>query len=280
MKKPLFNASILALLIGVTLAGNCQAGRDNWRSRVSEEEVVTSGDITAEIQFGRAIAARILGSHPAYNNDELTRYVNLVGSSLVQNTNRPELEFHFAVLNTDEINAYAAPGGYIFVTKGAIKYMKDEAELAGVLAHEVSHIVEKHVVKELKIHGSDESGTSDLAKLIGGGSDAARAAFGQAIDKGLELIYKDGYKKEDELQADISAVTITTLSGYDPSALFRYLSRIKPLKEKTPRPATDDHPTFDLRMSRINNEIRANGVDTKMLANNSMRFANMLKLVR
>jgi beta-barrel assembly-enhancing protease len=277
--KPVIKAT-LAILICSTLGTPAHAARENWRSRSSEEEVVTSGDVTAEIKFGREIAARILGSHPAYENEELTKYVNLVGNTLAMNTNRPELEFHFAVLNTDELNAYAAPGGYIFITKGALKYMNDESELAGVLAHEVAHVAEKHVVKELKIHGTDDSGTSDLAKLIGGGSDAARAAFGQAIDKGLEMIYKDGYKKEDELQADKSAVTICALSGYDPSGLSRYLARIKPIKEKVPLPAKDDHPTFDLRMKSINTEISSNGIDARTLARKNVRFGSMYKYIK
>lgn len=273
----ILKVTTFSFLLAACFAGSCHAARENWRSRASEDEVITSGDITAEIQFGRAIAARILGRNKAYDNPALVKYVNLVGTSLAMNTNRPELEFHFAILDTDELNAYASPGGYVFITKGALKYMKDESELAGVLAHEVAHISEKHVVKALKIHGADESGTSDLAKLIGGGSDAARAAFGQAVDKGLEMIYKDGYKKDDELQADRSAVSISTLSGYDPAGLSRYLARIKPLKEKVPAPATDDHPSFDLRISGINDEIKKDGISTQSLAKNTVRFASELK---
>jgi predicted Zn-dependent protease len=231
--------------------------------------------VAAELAFGRNIAARILGRYKPYDNPALIKYVNLVGTSLAMSTNRPELEFHFMVLDTDDINAFAAPGGYIFITKGALKDMKDESELAGVLAHEVSHVTEKHVVKELKIKGSDE--TSELARLIGGGSDAARAAFGQAVDKGLEMIYKDGYKKEDELQADKSAVSISTLTGYDPSGLSRYLSRIKPIKEKSLLPVNDDHPTFDVRIKLINDAIKQDDINSNTLAKNNKRFTDTMK---
>ncbi len=91
----------------------------NWRQRVSSESSgPAKDDIAAEIKFGREIAARMIGRFTLYDNPRLMKYVNLVGHALAQNTNRPELEFHFAVLNTNEINAYAAPGGYVFVTRG------------------------------------------------------------------------------------------------------------------------------------------------------------------
>lgn len=259
----------------LSIPGISYAAGENWRNRASAEEVVTSSDIAAEIAFGRAIAARILGRHKAYDNPALIKYVSLVGATLALSTNRPELEFHLMILDTDELNAYAAPGGYVFITKGALQLMKDESELAGVLAHEIAHITEKHVVKELKIKGTDDS--SDLARLIGGGSDAARAAFGQAVDKGLELIFKDEYKREDEMQADKTSVTISALSGYDPTGLARYLSRIKPIKDKIPAPSDSTHPTFDTRVAEINNAIKQEDINFAVLAKNNNRFAEAMK---
>jgi predicted Zn-dependent protease len=179
------------------------------------------------------------------------------------------------ILDTNEINAYAAPGGYVFITKGALSYMQDESELAGVLAHEIAHVTEKHIVKDLKIKGTDE--TSELARLIGGSSDAARAAFGQAVDKGAELIFKDDYKKEDELQADKTGVSISALSGYDPTGLARYLNRIKPVKEKIPPPSDSTHPTFDSRTAQINEAISKDGITLGTLAKNNRRFSEMMK---
>jgi beta-barrel assembly-enhancing protease len=263
------------MAISISIPGMSHAAGENWRNRASAEETVSSSDIAAEIAFGRAIAARILGRYKAYDNPALIKYVSLVGATLALSTNRPELEFHLMILDTDELNAYAAPGGYIFITKGALQLMKDESELAGVLAHEVAHVTEKHVVKELKIKGTDDS--SDLARLIGGGSDAARAAFGQAVDKGLELIFKDEYKREDEMQADRTSVTISALSGYDPTGLARYLNRIKPVKDKIPAPADSTHPTFDIRIAEINSAISKEGINFNVLAKNNNRFAEAMK---
>lgn len=268
---PSITLVLAACIFSITI---CVA-KENWRNRASDEEVVTPGDIAAEISFGRAIAARILGRYQPYDNPALIKYVNLVGATLALNTNRPELEFHMMILDTSEINAYAAPGGYVFITKGALSYMKDESELAGVLAHEIAHIAEKHIVKDLHIKGNDDS--SDLAQLIGGSSGAARAAFGQAVDIGLELIFKDEYKKEDEMQADKVGVDISTLSGYDPTGLARYLSRIKPIKEKIPPPPDSIHPSFDARISKINDLITKEGVNYKVMAKNTNRFSDAMR---
>jgi len=248
------------------------AAGDSWRERVSAGAEMTAGDVEAEVAFGREIAARILGRYKMLNDPDMIRYVNLVGLSLVRNTNRPELEYHFAILDTRDVNAYAAPGGYVFVTAGALRAMKDESELAGVLAHEIGHITEMHVVRELKIRGTDDSITTGLAQLVGGSSETARAAFSQAIDKGLEMIFKDGYKREDEMQADRDAVTLCALSGYDASGLARYLDRIGTSKEKVPDP-DGTHPTMDTRLGQIREVIAANGIDTQSAATNLPRFA-------
>ena len=253
------------------------AAGENWRERASSEQVVTSGDVSAEVAFGREIAARILARYKPYDDPALIRYVNLVGLALARNTNRPELNFHFMILDTSEVNAYAAPGGYVFITKGALQLMKDESELAGALAHEISHVAEMHVVKELKIKGTDDSAISGLAQLAGGSTESARAAFSQAVDKGLEMIFKNGYKREDEMQADKTAVSISALSGYDPAGLAKYLNRISAGKEKITDPSDPTHPTFAARISQINDVIATDGIDGVTLATNKERFTASIK---
>lgn len=247
-----------------------------WRQRLSAG-AESASDTDEELRFGREVAARILGRYPLDDNQQMQKYINLVGYTLSQYTNRPEIEFRFAVLNTDDINAYAAPGGYVFITRGALIHLQDEAELAGVLAHEIGHITGKHVVKELGIKGSDDSAVSGLARVIGGSTDAARAAFTQAVDKAMDILFKDGYKREDENQADRDAVQICALSGYDPSGLARYFDRLNALKGKKTEVIDRTHPAFAERIFLINSVIAKEGIATADYKTQKDRFVDALK---
>lgn len=269
--------SALVLLILFSAPSGVSSEEKNWRQRPSQGEVVTTSDIEAEIEFGREVAARILGRYRIYDSASLVRYVNLVGLSLVRSTNRPELEYHFMILDSTDINAYAAPGGYVFVTRGALQLMKDEAELAGVLAHEIVHITEKHVVRELNIKGSDSSAASGLARLVGGSSESARVAFSQAVDKALSTLFEKGYKREDETQADKTAALITALSGYDSDGLARYLERISAVKGKTVEIIDRTHPPFAQRAAVIREVINNEGIKTGALKTNKERFTRVIK---
>lgn len=254
---------------------------ENWRQRASSEPVdMAKEDVSEEIRFGREVAARMIGRFGLYENPGAMKYVNLVGRALATNTNRPELEFRFAILNTSEINAYAAPGGYVFVTLGALEKMQDESELAAVLGHEMTHVNERHVVKELNIHGTEEGAAAGLARLIGGGTESARIAFYQAVDKALDMLFKSGYGREDEMQADRGAVLLCTLSGYDPSALVRYFERINSVKGKATETLDRTHPAFSDRIVWLKDTISKEGIDTASLKNYKDRFSEVQKSLK
>jgi beta-barrel assembly-enhancing protease len=249
----------------------------NDRQRLSATHEVSSSDIVEEVRFGREVAARIIGRYSMYDNEKLLKYVSLVGQSLVMNTSRPELDYHFAILNTEEINAYAAPGGYIFVTRGALQKMQNEAELAGVLAHEIGHVVERHIVRELNIRGGDNSATAGLAHAIGGSSDAAKVAFVQSIDKAVDILFKDGYKREDEAQADRDAVLFCALTGYEPAGLVRYFERINSIKGKQTAVLDKTHPSYESRINMLNSTISQEGLESKEFKINKKRFGENMK---
>lgn len=270
--------AILCSLPGA--AANAET-KEDWRQRTSSESAVTvKEDIAEEIRFGREIAARMIGRFSLYNNSRLTKYVNLVGQSLAQNTNRPEIEFHFAVLNTQEINAYAAPGGYVFVTRGAIEKMQDESELAAVLAHEITHINEKHIVRELNIRGSEGSAASGLARLIGGGTETARVAFHQAVDKALDMLFQSGYKREDEILADRGAVLLSTITGYDPAGFANYFKRISAAKGKPTEILDKTHPGYEDRIAWIKQTIAKENIDSAGLKIFKDRFTEVQKSIK
>jgi predicted Zn-dependent protease len=252
----------------------------NFRQRMSTGDEELISDIAEEVRFGREVAARVIARYGLYENPTLMKYVNLVGLALSRNTNRPELNFHFAVLNTDEINAYAAPGGYVFVTRGALLKMRDESELAGVLAHEIGHIVERHVVRELKIRGTDESAAAGLATLIGGNTQSTRAAFAQAVDKAMDILFKDGYKREDETQADKDAVMFCAFSGYSPMGLATYFERLNVIQGKNVGALDKTHLSYGARIILLKETITEEGLDTGKHKTYKDRFTENTKSLK
>jgi beta-barrel assembly-enhancing protease len=101
-------------------------------------------------RIGRQISGNMLGAVPLVRDDKLQNYVNLVGNWVALQSGRSDITWRFGVLDTEDINAFAAPGGYIFVTKGLYRRLNNEAELAGVLGHEIAHVTRKHHLKVLK----------------------------------------------------------------------------------------------------------------------------------
>jgi predicted Zn-dependent protease len=273
-------AILLILTACLTFPPLLFPGDNDWRKRASSTGELSKDDIPEEIRFGREVGARLLGKYGLYHDPSLMKYVNLVGRSLARNTDRPEIEFRFAVIDTNEINAFAAPGGYVFLTRGALALMKDESELAGVLAHELAHITGRHIVKELNIRGAEDSPVAGLARLIGGSSEAARVAFAQAVDKAMDILFKDGYRREDEIQADKASAVYCALSGYDPSGLVRYLERIAAMKKRQTEVLDKTHPPYSARVAVLKETITAEGMDSGGFKAYKERFSTAVKGLR
>ncbi|MDH5546038.1 MAG: M48 family metalloprotease [Gammaproteobacteria bacterium] len=251
-----------------------RAEASDFRSRAHHKafDESTQSDVVAEIEFGQTIAARLLGGISLNDNYNLTHYVSLVGKSLARNCGRPELEFHFGVLDMEKVNAYSTPGGYIFVSLGAIKLMKDESELAAVLAHEIAHITQKHIVNEFNIKGKDDSTVSGVTRIIGGSSDSARVAFFQAVDKAMELLLEKGFKHSDELESDQVATLLLAQTGYDPSALKRFLQREIQASEQNSALRSSTHPPTTERLDALNAVLESEGLNDIELARGAKRF--------
>jgi predicted Zn-dependent protease len=266
---------VLALFLSeVALAvGDTQA--TDWRARISVayRDAYSETDTDEEVGFGREVAARLLGQYKMSGSLTLQKYVNLVGATLIRNCNRPELDFHFVVVDSSEINAYSTPGGYVFVTSAVLKLMDNEAELAGVLAHEIAHVTGRHLVKELNLKGAEKSAVSSIAALIGGASESVGVAFSHAVDKAVDLILRDGYRKEDEILADVDAVRLSAFSGYDPSGLITFLDKIAKIKTGVGK----TYPRYDERLATLQHAISAEGIADMQLALNTQRFVGTMK---
>lgn len=237
------------------------------RPAANKEIELTKEDVMTEVLFGHEVAARIIGQIELYNKPEITKYVNLVGNTLALNTNRPELEFHFAILKSDEINSYAAPGGYIFITTGALLAMQDEAELAGILAHEIAHVANRDIIRYLNVRALEATPGTSAALMIGGPYNAMALSFLQSwdqnhtVDKALDVLFKDGYKQTDESIDDKAALHYIAFAGYDARGMVRYLERLKALKGKNTAILGKTHPSFEERINKITTAIQEEGLE-------------------
>jgi len=167
-----------------------------------------------ENRIGRQISGNLLGAVPLVRDDKLQNYVNLVGNWVALQSGRQDVTWHFGVLDTEAINAFAAPGGYIFVTKGLYRLLNNEAELAGVLGHEIAHVTRKHHLKVLKqssLIGALGQAASSKAK----GSDQV---VQNLIGNGAEIMAR-GLDKNAEHEADRVGMVYAARAGYDPWGL-------------------------------------------------------------
>jgi beta-barrel assembly-enhancing protease len=180
-------------------------------------------DEPEEIAIGRDVASRLLGAAPLVPDPRLQRYVNHVGRWLAAQTERPDLPWQFGVLDHGNVNAFAVPGGTIFITRGLLEKMRSESELAGVLGHEIVHVLKKHHLKAIQ-KGAQSALAGDAM------SAAIRDRAGPARDKliafGTEM-YSRGLDKSDELEADRLGIVIAARAGYDAYGLPTVLQTLQ-----------------------------------------------------
>ncbi|MEX2215869.1 MAG: M48 family metalloprotease [Phycisphaeraceae bacterium] len=186
-------------------------------------------DSKDEYHVGRAAAAQLIQQYGLFKDDQAVAYLNLVGHTLVtfSDSRAQYAGYHFAVLNSNEVNAFACPGAFIFVTRGMLRLAATEDELAAVLAHEIAHINGRHAVKSI-----DDSRFKDfLAVMLKEGARQVNA--GQLADIGVQMtgdvvktLTVAGYSRELESEADTKGVAILRDTGYDPNAMIALLTKM------------------------------------------------------
>ena len=216
-----------------------------------------------EISIGRQIAGNILGAAPLVKDDKLQQYVNRVGRWVASQSERPDLPWHFGVIDTNDINAFAAPGGYVFVTKGLYRQIGSEAELAGVLGHEIGHVIRKHHLKLLQKGQLIELGEKLLSKQAGDNANVQKL-----IGSGAEIMAR-GLDKDAEFEADRIAVVLAGRAGYDPFGLPTVLQDIAQVSKDADSVALlfKTHPLPSARLDQLGLAIgdRLDGVHGKDL---------------
>jgi len=197
-------------------------------------------DFTPEQEYyiGRTVGAIIINKYKPYQNKKANEYINLLGHTLAEASDMPETfnGYHFLILDSNEINAFATPGGLIFITRGMLSCCQDEDAVAAVLAHEIGHVQFKHGLQAIKksritsalfiigTEGIKTFGQEDLANLT--------ATFEDSISDITSTLVNNGYSRNFERQSDIAAVTILKRVGYDPNGLVNMLkvmgNKLKP----------------------------------------------------
>jgi predicted Zn-dependent protease len=193
---------------------SCKFGIDQNRAGVTITE-------KQEDSIGQSVAVQATNRWNIYPDATLNKYVTLVGRTVGAASPASSLKLYFAVLDTNDVNAFSGPHGYIFVTRGAIAKMRDESELAGVLGHEIGHIV-KHHGRDAVIKAGQEQGLLTAAK----GANEHIAQFGNLADIGGNAVINVGFSEPQEKQADAEGVKYVIAAGYDPDGFLHFLQRI------------------------------------------------------
>jgi predicted Zn-dependent protease len=250
------------------LAGAGQISESDRQAiqKTSQAVSATFSEITEEQEYyiGRSVAALILAQYPAYDNPALTTYINTLGQAIVYSSDRPEIYagYHFLVLDTEEVNALSAPGGFIFISKGLVRRCRNEEMLASILAHEVGHVCAKHGLQAIK-----KSRLVDAFRVIG--QEAARrygpqelaeltTAFEGALGDIVETLVVRGYDRKYEYEADELAVKFDVAVGYSPKGLTDFLqTMVGDSSAAAGKGWFKTHPSAEQRMGRVKTQLNA-----------------------
>lgn len=206
-------------------------------------------DITPEeeVAIGRQIAGTLLGAAPLIDDAAVQAYVNRVGRWVASQSERPDLKWTFGVIDSTDVNAFAAPGGYVFITKGLYDRLQDEAQLAGVLGHEIGHVQQKHHIKVIQKQKMMNLGTMVLSTQIKG-----EKMIQKLIGSGAEIMAR-GLDKSAEFEADRVGVVLATRAGYDPYGLPATLQDLNSIAKSAGSVALlfKTHPAPDERIAAL-----------------------------
>jgi predicted Zn-dependent protease len=207
-----------------------------------------------EVSVGQQVTSNVIEEYPLNQHTGVNMYVQRLGANIVSICDRRDLVYHFTVLNSPKINAFAAPGGFIFVTTGMLASLSNEAELVVVLGHETGHVVAKHGAQRIQTQlglglAADLAGLSKKSEL-----------FQSMVGLGTQLAVQ-GYSRQNELEADHYGALYASRLGYDPAAALSVFKKLKAMESKSPALMADwmaSHPPADVRIreyERTRNEL-------------------------
>ncbi len=206
-----------------------------------------------ERKIGDEVSLKLREHFGVFQNKPVTAYVSLVGTVLAQASSRPTLNWQFVVLDTDGVNAYAAPGGIVHITRGLLGLIKSEAQLADVLGHEITHITAKHTVRSIQKKNAVQLG----AEQTKGGS-LASAAVSQLAGAVYSDLFENKFDRNDEMEADRVGIVLANKVGYSPNGLTDVLKALdaRNTNAQTPNGLFASHPDTQARLDGIAKTIK------------------------
>ena len=244
----------LVLSVGLSVPAIAGDGRQLPQIGGAVKRVQQLSDIqmteAEEQRLGAAVSERVRTRYGVVQDANVHRYVALVGTALTQVSQKPALPWAFIVLDTDAVNAFAAPGGFVHITRGALALAQDESELAGVLAHEIIHITEQHTVRAIQKSKAIQMGADET---LSGNA----ALFNSLVDNVYLSILNNSFGRAEENESDEDGIALANRVGYAPHGLSGFLTRLqernKDSKEK--RGLFASHPAMKERLERIRGKI-------------------------
>ena len=259
----------IAMVMVCVLAGGCSA--------LNQLNFLSTAD---EVEIGRQAAEDVERKMPMLKEDAVRSYIDSLGQALVRHSKRKDIPYHFEVVATTQVNAFALPGGWLYVNAGLIATADTEAELAGVVAHEIGHVVGRHGARRI----SSQYGLAVLLDVVAGGSGGGSvsrqiAAEFAGIGAGLTMLK---YSRDMEREADQLAVEETYAAGIDPRGISVFFEKLMALHEREPSGVNALFTTHPPSAERIANvEAAASALPAKQgLRGDSKRFRGIRAKVK
>lgn len=279
-----YTSSILAAIIAIGFAANVHAidfGQVVSSTISGAQQIAeASKEITPseEYYIGRAVSAMLLEKYPLLGNSSLDSYVNKVGLAVAYHSDNPVTYggYHFAVVRSNEVNAFAAPGGFIFITEGLLKQLKNEDELANILGHEIAHVAERHSIRSIKrarwtnfgFYAAGEVGKQYSQTEAGQIADAFN---GVVSDVGKQVI-SNGYSRKDENEADHFGLEYASRAGFSPNAMADFFKEELAKGASTKTGPFSSHPAMDSRLKDIEGDLAKMGQSSNIVQARTTRY--------
>src|SRR5215210_836847 len=246
--SPHVSRPILALMLALTLA----AGVAEAQTKINPGWNMFSAQ--QDVEIGAQSAAEAERQLPLLNDRNIDSYINRIGQRLAPNAGGPQFQYRFRVVNASDINAFALPGGYIYLNRGIIENARNEGEVAGVVAHEIAHTALRHGTHQASKAYAAQAGLQILGGLLGGkvGNNTAQI-LNTVGGVGLNALFLK-FSRELETQADIRGAQLLAASGYTPADMVSFFRQLESVDKSKKTTWLSSHPAPPDRIARIEKE--------------------------